>query len=195
MRTSLLRLLGLALLPLACMLAAAPLTAADPKAINDQMKEVAGAAEFLRSVPKHFATLKAMDRAKRRVTLLMEGDKESREWPLAADAELKLNGWWGRLDQFTIGDRVWVWLQLDRVKQPIAISMLADELSEQDIHGTGMPLEARDEKGATFKQTSGKSVTLPTAKEKLDNLKVGDKFYVQTRDGAARLILDAAAFE
>src|SRR6266849_2566502 len=131
------------------LLAASPTHAADPKAINDQMKEVAGAAEFLRSVPKHFATLKAMDRAKRRVTLLMEGDKEPREWPLAPDAELKLNGWWRRLD---------------RVKQPVAVSMLADELSEQDIHGVGMQLEARDEKGITLKPASGKSVTRATAK-------------------------------
>jgi hypothetical protein len=177
------------------LLAASPVHAADPTSVSDQMKEVAGAAEFLRSVPKQFATLKAMDRAKRRVTLLMDGDKEPRDWPLTADAELKLNGWWGRLDQFQIGDRVWVWLQLDRVKQPIAISMLADELSEQDIHGTGMQLEARDDKAVTFKTASGKSVTLPTGKEKLDNLKVGDKRYVQTRDGAARLLLDSAAFE
>ncbi|HEY1859634.1 MAG TPA: hypothetical protein VGG61_04730, partial [Gemmataceae bacterium] len=99
---------------------------------------------------------------------------------------------------------VWVWLQLDRVKQPVAISMLADELSEQDIHGTGMPLEARDEKAVTLKPASGKSVTLATAKaevtrgavkDKLESLKVGDKLYVQTHDGAARLILDSAAFE
>jgi hypothetical protein len=168
------------------------------------MKEVAGAAEFLRSVPKHFAILKAMDRAKRRVTLLMDGDKDPRDWPLAPDAELKLNGWWGRLDQFPIGERVWVWLQLDRVKQPIDISMMADELSEQDIHGTGLPLEARDDKGLTFKLASGKSCTLRTAKpeilrgstkEKLDGLKIGEHLYVQSRDGEARAVLDSAAFE
>jgi hypothetical protein len=198
MPTFLTRLLTLALLT------AAPVHAADPKSVNDQMKEVAGAAEFLRSVPKHFATLKAMDRAKRRVTLLLDGDKETRDWPLAPDAELKLNGWWGRLDQFSIGDRVWVWLQLDRVKQPVAVSMLADELSEQDIHGPGVQLEARDDKGLTLKPINGKDWTLKnaktevsrgSAKDKLESLKVGEKLYIQSRDGEARLILDPDAFE
>src|SRR6516162_6733130 len=94
------------LLPLAFALLSQPAHAADPKPA-EAMKEVAGSAEFLRSVPKHFAVLKGMDRAKRRVTLLMDGEKEPREWPLDPDAELKLNGWWGRLDQFPIGDRVW----------------------------------------------------------------------------------------
>src|SRR5437588_6552882 len=141
-----------------------PAYGADPKPAGDAMKEVAGAAEFLRSVPKHFATLKGMDRAKQRVTLLMEGEKEAREWQLAPDAELKINGWWGRLDQFLIGDRVWVWLQLDRVKQPVAISMLADEVSEQDIHGPGVQLETHDNKGITLKPTTGKNWTLRTGK-------------------------------
>jgi hypothetical protein len=67
-----------------------------------------------------------------------------------------------------------------------------------------MPLEARDEKAVTLKPASGKSVTLATAKaevtrgavkDKLESLKVGDKLYVQTHDGAARFILDSAAFE
>src|SRR5438552_13811890 len=116
-------------------LAGRPAVVADAKSTNEKVKEIAGTAEFLRSVRKPFATLKAMDRATRRVTLLIEGESEPRAWSLAPDAELKIAGWWGRLDQFRIGDRVWVWLQVDRVKQPTAISMLADELSEQDIHG------------------------------------------------------------
>jgi hypothetical protein len=178
------------------------------------MKEVAGAAEFLRSVPKHFAILKAMDRAKRRVTLLMDGDKEPRDWPLASDAELKLNGWWGRLDQFPIGERVWVWLQLDRVKQPIAISMMADELSEQDIHGSGLELETfisavMVQNGIRLKPPNGKSLDIFTnkaecfrgsAKSKIDDLKIGEKLYVRIRDRHAEimqasLVLDSAAFE
>jgi len=181
-----------------------PAFAADTKPVKDEMKEIAGSAEFLRSVPKHFATLKGMDRARQRVTLLMEGETQAREWPFVADAELKIQGWWGRLDQFTIGDRVWVWLQLDRVKQPVAVSMLADEISEQDIHGPGVQLEARDANGITLKPASGKNWALKTAnaevyrastKEKLDNLKVGEKLYVQSAGDEARLILDAAAFE
>jgi hypothetical protein len=188
------------LLPLLCWpFLLIPAIAADAKP-EEKMREVAGSAEFLRSVPKHFATLKGMDRGKKRVTLLMEGEAEPREWPLAPDAELKIAGWWGRLDQFSIGDRVWVWLQLDRVKQPIAVSMLADELSEQDIHGSGVELTGREGKGITLKgrnklDADGAEAFRGKDKEKLDNLKVGEKLFVQTRGGKARLILDAAAFE
>jgi hypothetical protein len=184
---------------LCCLFFSIPAVAADAKP-EEKMREVAGSAEFLRSVPKHFATLKAMDRAKNRVTLLMEGETEPREWPLASDAELKIAGWWGRLDQFSIGDRVWVWLQLDRVKQPIAVSMLADELSEQDIHGAGVELTGREGKSIGLKgrsklETEGAETFRGKEKDKLDNLKVGEKLYVQTRGGKARLILDSAAFE
>src|ERR1700687_1551665 len=157
-----------------CWLLTQRASAADAKP-EEKMREVAGSAEFLRSVPKHFATLKGMDRAKHRVTLLMEGETEPREWPLAPDAELKIAGWWGRLDQFSIGDRVWVWLQLDRVKQPIAVSMLADEISEQDIHGSGVELTGREGKCINLKgrpklDVDGAEIFRAKEKEKLDNL-------------------------
>ena len=48
---------------------------------------------------------------------------------------MKVNGWWGRLEQFKPGDRVWVWLKLDRKKNPVSVVMLADEASEHDMHG------------------------------------------------------------
>lgn len=116
-----------------------PLRAADPvkddKKVEEKMREVAGAAEVLRAIPKKFAKLQAVDLKGRKVTLLVEGDKEAKVWALTDDAELKLHGWWGRLDQFQPGDRVWAWFKLDRKKQPTAILMLADELSQQDIGG------------------------------------------------------------
>src|SRR5207302_141328 len=62
-------------------------------------------------------------------------DKETKTWPVTADAELKVKGWWGRLEQFEPQRRVWAWFQTDRAKKPVAVFMLADELSEQDIHG------------------------------------------------------------
>src|SRR5712692_7721139 len=65
---------------------------ADTKPLNDKVKEIAGTAEFLRSVPKRFATLQAVDKAQNRVTLLIEGEKEAKVWTLAPDAELKLAG-------------------------------------------------------------------------------------------------------
>src|SRR5262249_10519433 len=58
---------------------------------------------------------------------------------LLDDAEVKVHGWWGRLDQFTLGDRVWVWFQLDRKKKPFAILLLADQISEQDLHSSPKP--------------------------------------------------------
>jgi hypothetical protein len=196
--------------PVACCLLATTagllLTAAELPAqpLNDKVKEIAGTAEFLRAVPKHFATLKAMDRAQRRVTLLLEGDSQPQVWQLAPDAEVKVAGWWGRLDQLRIGDRVWVWLQVDRVKQPVAVSMLADELSEQDIHGSAAMVESRSGDELTVTTGPGKSRKLKAdkaefarGKEKasVNTLQAGEKVYVQSAGDRARLILDAAAFE
>jgi hypothetical protein len=183
-----------------------PASADEPKAkpLNDKIKEVAGSAEFLRGVPKHFATLKAVDPARHRVTLLVEGETLPKVWPLAPDAEIKVFGWWGRLDQMTVGDRVWVWFKTDRQKQPVAVSMLADELSEQDIHGPGVTVEARDGDKITLKPVKGKSRSLKLAKTDVrrgtdgsstDGLKVGEKVYVQSAGEQTRLILDPAAFE
>jgi hypothetical protein len=98
-------------------------------------KTVAGTAEFLRSVPKKFAKLQSVDAAQHRIEVLAEGETMPRSWPLTPDAEIKIAGWWGRLDQLHAGDRVWLWFKTDRKKQPVAVCMLADALSEQDIHG------------------------------------------------------------
>ena len=58
---------------IACsLLLAAPalLPAADaPKKVEDNAREIAGTAEFLRSVPKHFAVLEACDPTHGRVSL------------------------------------------------------------------------------------------------------------------------------
>src|SRR5262245_6225280 len=100
-----------------------------PKA--DKVKEIAGTAEFLRSVPKHFAKLTAIDAANRRVSLVIDGETSSARWELAPDAEIKVLGWWGRLEQFCVGDHVWVWFATDRTKKPISVMMIADEISEK----------------------------------------------------------------
>jgi hypothetical protein len=181
--------------------------ASDAKKINEKVKEIAGTAEFLKAVPKHFALLKAVEPAQQRVTLLIEGEVLAKVWPVVPDAEIKVAGWWGRLDQLTAGDRVWVWFKTDRKKQPVALSMLADEMSEQDIHGAGATLEARTEDSITLKPFSskGKSRTLKAGKaaasrgkEKVTGLgdfAPGSKVYVQSKGDRATLILDAAAFE
>ena len=117
---------------------------ADPKAA---IKEVAGTAEFLRAVPKKYGTVQSVDPKSRTVTLLIDGESEPRVWSLTSDAEVKIAGWWGRLEQLRKGARVWAWLHTDRKKQPTSIFMLADEASEGGIHdkppGDGFELKQK----------------------------------------------------
>jgi hypothetical protein len=98
--------------------------------------EVAGRAEFLRLLPKPFGTLQAVDTKAGTVTLLFDGEALGKVWPVEADAEVKVQGWWGRLEQFKPGDRVWTWLKLNRDKHPVSVVMLADELTEWGMHGS-----------------------------------------------------------
>lgn len=97
-------------------------------------KPIAGMAEFLRLLPKPFATVTAVDAIARTVTLKFDGETEGKSWKLEPDAEVKVNDWWGRLDQFKPGDRAWVWLKLDRSKKPVSVAMIADAASEYAMH-------------------------------------------------------------
>lgn len=101
-----------------------------------KVKAIAGTAEFLRLLPKPFATVKGIDPKAYAVTLLIDGESVPKTWPLEPDAEVKVGGWWGRLEQFAPGDRAWVWLKLDRKKNPVSVVMLADEVSEFDMHAS-----------------------------------------------------------
>ncbi len=187
-------------------LAAVPVHADDAaaKSLAQKTREIAGTAEFLRAVPKRYALLTGVDAPRRRVTLLIEGEGLAKEWTVAADAEVKVAGWWGRLDQLTRGDRVWVWFQTARHGQPTGVSMLADELSEQDMHGPGMTVEVRTDTTLTVKPAAGPSRTVSIqkadyyrgrGKSPRDQIRVGDKIYLQSTAAGARLILDAAALE
>src|SRR5207245_7655801 len=156
-----------------------------------------------RSVPMYFDTLKPVDAAQLRVTLLNEGETLPKVWPLVPDAEIKRAGWWARLDQLSINDRVWVWFETDRHQQPRAVSMICDELSEQEIHGGGMVLESSQANEITVKPAVEKSrsirankaeVLRGSAKARLDEFKKGEKVYVQTTPQGAQMILDTAAF-
>ena len=191
------------LLSALCVLPAGRADDAKPKA-DAKAKEIAGTSEFLRSVPKHFAVLKAVNAARRQVTLLIDGESLPKVWQLTPDAEVKLAGWWARLDQLTVGDRVWCWFETNRAKEPVAVFMLCDELSEQDMHGPGLKLEARAGKSITVKDAKGKARTLPAdgaevrqgpKPASLDDLVPEASIYIQTAAAGARLILDAAAFE
>jgi hypothetical protein len=179
-------------------------SAQDARPSGDKARTVAGEAEFLRGVPKHFATLLAVDAARHCVTLLIEGESLPKVWSVVPDAEVKVAGWWGRLDQLRLGDRVWAWFKTDRKKQPVAVCMLADELSEQDMHGGGLAVEAIQKGSLTLPPVKGLSRRVPVARAEVyrgakkaaaDGLRAAEQVYVQTAGGQARLILDPAAFE
>jgi hypothetical protein len=108
-----------------------PAPKVDPE---DAISSAAGSAELLRLLPKSFATLKTFDAKARTVTLLLDGEKVAKVWPLEPDAEVKVAGFWGRLEQFKPDQRVWVWLKLNRQKNPTSVVLLADERSEEHIH-------------------------------------------------------------
>jgi hypothetical protein len=167
-------------------------------------RAIAGEAEFLRSIPKHFATLKAVDAARGLVTLLIEGESLPKVWQLVPDAEVKVLGWWGRLEQLRSGDRVWVWFKTDRRQQPVAVCMIADEPSEQDLHGPGVTIEAVPAGGLSLLpakgakrllQRAGAEVYRGAAKAAPETLRAGERVYVQSAGGAARVVLDPEAFE
>ena len=55
----------------------------------DPVKQIAGTAEFLRLLPKPFATIKAVDPKAHTVTLLLDGETVPKVWPMEPDAEIK----------------------------------------------------------------------------------------------------------
>jgi hypothetical protein len=178
--------------------------AADP---NKAVKEIAGTAEFLRVLPKPFATLQGVDVKARTVTLLIDGEKVAKVWPVEPDAEVKVHGWWGRLEQFRPGDRVWAWLKLDRKKVPVSVVVLADEPSEQDIHGSAWKVTAVEDlvrfgsgKLATTRFTlqagqADRRIDLPADGPPVTAAR-GDRVYFQTAaDGKARSVMTEKQFE
>ncbi len=166
---------------------------ADDKKLDKKVKEIAGSAEFLRSVPKHFATLQAVDPARGQVTLLLEGEVLAKVWQLVPDAEVKVSGWWGRLSDLAKGDRVWVWFKTDRKKQAVAVSMIADEISEQDIHGQGISVEWSKPGEIKLTPEKGSSRLLTIGKHEAARKK--GRYYVQSAGKKARLILDKEGFQ
>jgi uncharacterized protein DUF3179 len=166
----------------------------EPKKKDDAIKEVAGAAEFLRLLPKPFATLKAVDVKARTVTLLMDGETVAKVWPVEPDAEIKIMGWWGRLEQLKVGDRVWVWLKLNRKKDPVAVAMLADEPSQQDIHGDVLEVKAIEGLRVTFgaKKKTERTLGWTTGEPPP---KIGEKLFVQSAGTQVRWAGPADKFE
>jgi len=178
----------------ACVWFSGPL--GDRVSAQSKKKTVAGKADVLRHVSKQFATLSEIDTENRQVKLLIEGEQQVKTWDVLANAELKVHGWWGRLEQFRAGDRVWVWFAIDRQKKPKAVLMLADELSEQDIHGLPHMLTAFDESTVTVTVESKVSGKRQLTVKNLDASElVGKQVFVQTSGGSARTIASLEDFE
>ena len=180
-----------------------PSKAAVDKKAEKAIREVAGTAEFLRSLPKRFGTLVRVDLSGRKVTLRFDGDKSDREWPLTEDAEIKVEGWWGRLDQLVVGERIWAWLKTNRKNQPAAVAMLADDISQQDMQGA-VTVKLAGLNKILLAPEKGPDRALETAKaeaytgaRKVDpnSFPIGTKLFVRGKGSEALLLLDAAALE
>jgi hypothetical protein len=120
-----------------------------------------------------------------RVRLRVEKDAQEKEWPLDPEAEIRVHGTWGAAADLGVGERVWAWVRVDRENKPRAVFMIADEISEQEIHQ--VPYSVASVDGAArsvvlHRKLDGKShesrslrvaAALPLPKE-------GDAVYVQT---------------
>ncbi|HLF93808.1 MAG TPA: hypothetical protein VJB14_10105 [Planctomycetota bacterium] len=90
-------------------------------------------ATLLRSALKPYGAFQGVDRDGR-LLLRAEGEKEDKAWTVDPDAEIRLRGTWGAIEDLVPGERLWVWIRLDRESKPRAVFMITDEISEQDIH-------------------------------------------------------------
>ena len=96
---------------------------------------IAGTAEFLRAVPKRFATVQAI-LPDRHDYPAADGGTDVKTWTIEPDAEIKCFGWWGRPGAFPrSGIESGSGSKLIEGKQPLAISMMCDEPTEEDMHG------------------------------------------------------------
>ena len=167
---------------------------ADDDGKKEKKKTVAGKADVMRHVQKKFAAFLGAGAEQGTVKLHIEGDSEPSTWPLKPDAEIKIRGWWGRLEQIPAGDRVWVWFAVDRKKNPRSVLLVADEPSEQVMHGLPWTLESID--------SSAKTITIQRDKNEVRTLTIklpptirpGDKLYVQSAGDMARLLLPEKVF-
>ena len=164
--------------------------APENKEVNDKIKEIAGRAEVLKSLRKHFATLKGVDAA-RTASLVLGGRDVPKISDLTPDGEVKRSGWWARLDQMTIGDRVWVGFKMDRDQEPTAVLMICDELSEQDIHGQGPHPGSRRCQDGDRQASKGASRMLQTEGAEVNRrLRSVTRCTSRVAGDRARLILD-----
>ncbi len=160
-------------------------------------KVVAGKADFLRHVKKRFGSFIEADTTltPARVRLSLEGDEEPTDWTILPDAEVKINGWWGRLEQLQPGNRVWVWFTMNRDKKPTRILMIADELSEQDIHQTPYTVKSADAQTVVLHIPGAKKAPERQLLQPSPPLKPETKIFAQTAGNAIRAAKSREEFE
>jgi hypothetical protein len=180
----------------------------DHQPLAGDNQAVAGPFGNLDGSLRRFGILQAVDLPRRAVTLLLEGETEAQERLIRPDAEIWYAGWWGRLEQLTAGDRVWVWREKESGDAPAAVTVIADELSQQELYApvTVKAVAAPDAETVTVEAAIGKESIVRTlkitdaelyrgeSKAPLQSLAVGETLYVQTTGDRARLMLDATAF-
>ena len=175
-----------------------PSALAEEKKPSKPKMPVAGKADVMKHVRKKFATLLSVDIPNQKIRLHIEGDEEESLWPVLPDAEVKVHGWWGRLEQLPLRDRVWVWFAVDRDKNPRAVLMVADEMSEQDIHDEPSVIKAVEEGTLTLHVPEVKEVperVVQIAESYAGPREVGEKVYAQTSGGVIRDGVSGEEFE
>lgn len=129
-----------------------------------------------------------------RVRLRVDNDPQEKEWPLDPDAEIRVHGTWGAAGDLTAGERVWAWVRTDRDNKPRGVIMIADELSEQDIHQVPYAIVSADPAAKTIvirRKLDGKTEQSRTLKvaAPMAMPKAGVEVYVQTAgDELIRLV-------
>jgi hypothetical protein len=120
-----------------------------------------------------------------RVRLRLDNDPQEKEWALDPEAEIRVNGFWGSAADLGAGERIWAWVRVDRENKPRAVFMIADEISEQDIHQVPYSVASVDAAARTIvvrrklDSKTEQSRTLKAAAS-LAMPKVGEEVYVQT---------------
>jgi len=160
-----------------------------------------GRATLLRAAIKPYAAFLKADAAKGEILLRMETDSQEKAWPLDPDAEVRVHGSWGRLDELPAGERVWVWIRPDRQNKPKSVFLIADEISEQDIHQVPYALASVDpdkreievRRKLDGKKEESRTLKVPASIELPG--KTGGTLYLQTAAGDVRRLVDAEGLE
>ena len=151
-------------------------------------------ATLLKRALKPHAAFRGVDAGK--ITLRVEGETEDRAWPLDADAEIRVKGYWGAVEDLVPGERVWVWARVDAESKVRAVFMVADEISEQDIHQVPWALTAVDRRTIELRRKlDGKTEQVRTLRvpASMELPATAPAVYVQSTGDELVRIADAAA--